>query len=48
MNQPEIAAFLGVAPSTMKAHLLRVFDKTGCGRQADLARLAASFALPLW
>jgi DNA-binding CsgD family transcriptional regulator len=47
-TQAEIASFLGVAPSTVKTHLLRVFDKTGCGRQADLVKLAASFTLPLW
>ena len=38
----EIAARLGLAPSTVKTHLLRVFDKTGCRRQADLVRLASS------
>ncbi len=47
-TQAVIATFLGVASSTVKTHLLRVFEKTGCGRQADLVRLAASFTLPLW
>jgi DNA-binding CsgD family transcriptional regulator len=47
-TQAEIAAFLGVAPSTVKIHLLRVFEKTGCGRQLDLVKLADSFTLPLW
>jgi DNA-binding CsgD family transcriptional regulator len=47
-TQAEIAAFLGVAPSTVKTHLLRVFEKTGCGRQVDLVKLADSFTLPLW
>jgi DNA-binding CsgD family transcriptional regulator len=46
-TQPEIAHRLGIAPSTVKTHLLRVFAKTGCGRQADLIKLAASMALPL-
>jgi DNA-binding CsgD family transcriptional regulator len=47
-TQADIAALLGIAPSTVKTHLLRVFDKTGCRRQADLVKLAASFTLPLW
>lgn len=41
----EIATHLGLAPSTVKTHLLRVFDKTGCRRQADLVRLAGSLAV---
>lgn len=45
-TQPEIAAALGIAPSTVKTHLLRVFDKTGCRRQAGLVKLAASVSLP--
>lgn len=40
----EIARFLGLAPSTVKTHMLRVFDKTGCHRQSDLVRLSASLA----
>lgn len=47
-TQADIAAMLGIAPSTVKTHLLRVFEKTGCRRQADLVKLAASFTLPLW
>jgi DNA-binding CsgD family transcriptional regulator/PAS domain-containing protein len=43
----EISAALGIAPSTVKTHLLRLFEKTGCNRQADLARLAASLSAPL-
>ena len=39
-----IAARLGLAPSTVKTHLLHVFDKTGCRRQADLVRLAAALS----
>lgn len=38
----QIAAQLGLAPSTVKTHLLRVFDKTGCRRQAELVHLAAA------
>lgn len=46
-SQPaEIAQSLGVKPSTVRTHLLRVFEKTGCKRQADLVRLASSLALP--
>jgi len=43
----DIAVALGIAPSTVKTHLLRVFDKTGCRRQADLVKLAASMSLPV-
>lgn len=43
----EIAAALGIAPSTVKTHLLRLFDKTGCNRQAELVRLAASLSAPV-
>lgn len=43
----DIAVMLGIAPSTVKTHLLRVFDKTGCSRQAELVKLAASMSLPL-
>jgi DNA-binding CsgD family transcriptional regulator len=47
-TQADIAALLGIAPSTVKTHLLRVFEKIGCRRQVDLVKLAASFSLPLW
>lgn len=43
----EIAASLGVAVSTVRTHLLRLFEKTGTHRQADLAALLASFSLPI-
>ncbi len=36
---PEAAESLHVAPSTLRWHLQRVFDKTGTSRQAELARL---------
>jgi DNA-binding CsgD family transcriptional regulator/PAS domain-containing protein len=44
---PEVAAVLGVAESTIKTHLGRLFEKTGAGRQADLVKLAAGFSTPL-
>lgn len=43
----EAAQALGVSASTIKTHLLRLFDKLGVRRQADLVALAASFALPV-
>jgi DNA-binding CsgD family transcriptional regulator/PAS domain-containing protein len=44
---PETAAALGVAETTIKTHLHRVFSKTGSSRQADLVKLAAGFSSPL-
>jgi DNA-binding CsgD family transcriptional regulator len=38
---------LGIAPSTVKSHLLHLFEKTGCRRQLDLVRLAAGVSLPV-
>lgn len=35
------AEALGIAQSTAKTHLLRIFAKTGCKRQAELVALAA-------
>jgi DNA-binding CsgD family transcriptional regulator len=46
-TQSAIAIGLGIAPSTVKTHLLRLFDKTGCKRQVDLVRLAAGLTLPV-
>jgi DNA-binding CsgD family transcriptional regulator len=40
---PETAQALGIAETTVKTHLHRVFAKTGASRQADLVKLAASF-----
>ena len=42
----EAAAALGIAPSTVRTHLLRLFEKTGVNRQADLIRMAHSLASP--
>jgi DNA-binding CsgD family transcriptional regulator/PAS domain-containing protein len=44
---PEVAVALGVAESTVKTHLKRLFLKTGAGRQADLVKIVAGFATPL-
>jgi DNA-binding CsgD family transcriptional regulator len=47
LTQSEAAQRLAVDVTTVKSHLLRIFDKTGVRRQADLVRLGASLALPL-
>jgi DNA-binding CsgD family transcriptional regulator len=44
---PEIAEALGVAETTVKTHLGRVYRKTSAGRQADLVKLVAGFSNPL-
>lgn len=43
---PDIAAKLRIAETTVKTHLGRLFEKTGAGRQADLVKIAAGFAVP--
>jgi len=40
LENEAVALALGVATSTVKTHLLRVFEKTGAHSRADLARLA--------
>lgn len=42
-----ISATLGVSVSTVKSHLIHVFEKTGCRRQVDLVRLAKSLTFPV-
>ena len=44
---PEVAAAFGVASTTIKTHLNRLFEKTGVSRQADLVKLVAGFSTPL-
>jgi DNA-binding CsgD family transcriptional regulator len=44
---PEVATTLGIAQTTVKGHLARVFEKTATGRQADLVKLVAGFSSPL-
>lgn len=43
----KVAEALGVADSTVKTHLGRVFEKTGTTRQAELVKLVAAYASPL-
>jgi DNA-binding CsgD family transcriptional regulator len=42
-----ISTLLGISISTVKSHLIHVFEKTGCRRQIDLVRLAKSLAFPV-
>jgi DNA-binding CsgD family transcriptional regulator len=46
LTPAEAAGRLGIGVSTVRTHLLRIFDKTGVRRQADLVRMAAGLALP--
>ncbi len=43
----DVADALGIAESTVKTHLLRLYAKTGASRHADLAKLVAGFSSPL-
>lgn len=43
----EIAPILGIAESTVRSHLHRIFEKTNTDRQSDLIKILASFASPL-
>jgi DNA-binding CsgD family transcriptional regulator len=44
---PEVAEVLGIAESTVKTHLKRLYVKTGARRQADLVKIVGKFASPL-
>jgi DNA-binding CsgD family transcriptional regulator/PAS domain-containing protein len=44
---PEVAAELGIAETTVKTHLGRLFGKTGVSRQADLVRLVGGYSTPI-
>jgi DNA-binding CsgD family transcriptional regulator len=44
---PDVAAALGIAETTVKTHLGRLFAKTGTRRQAELVKLVAGFAMPV-
>jgi DNA-binding CsgD family transcriptional regulator len=43
----EISALQGVERSTVRTHLIRLFDKLGIHRQADLVRMAHALQSPL-
>ena len=40
----QVAGNLGVADTTIKTHLGRLFEKTGVSRQADLVKLVAGYS----
>jgi DNA-binding CsgD family transcriptional regulator/PAS domain-containing protein len=44
---PEVAVALGVAETTVRTHVTRLFEKTGATRQADLVKLVAGYAMPM-
>jgi len=44
---PEVAEALGIAETTVKTHLGRLYEKTGAGRQADLVKVVVGFSSPL-
>lgn len=39
-SRQQVAAARGVTPETLKVQLRSIYDKTGCGREAQLVRLA--------
>jgi DNA-binding CsgD family transcriptional regulator len=43
----DIAQALGVGEATIRTHLVRLFDKTGVHRQAELVALFHSFTCPV-
>ncbi|MFT3975821.1 MAG: helix-turn-helix transcriptional regulator [Sphingomonas bacterium] len=47
LSVPQSAERLGVKISTVKTHLLRLFEKTGTRKQTELVLLAMSLAAPL-
>lgn len=42
----EVAHILGIGQSTVRTHMLRLFDKLGVHRQADLVAMGRAFASP--
>jgi DNA-binding CsgD family transcriptional regulator len=44
---PEVATAFGIADTTVRTHVNRLFEKTGATRQADLVKLVAGFTTPL-
>lgn len=47
LSVAETAVELGVEQSTVKTHMLRVYDKTGVRRRSELQRMASSLVLPV-
>jgi len=47
LRAADIASTLGIAPSTVKTHTLRLFDKVGVHSRAQLAKLARDMSLGL-
>jgi len=43
----EVATAFGVADTTVRTHVNRLFEKTGATRQADLVKLVAGYSTPL-
>ena len=41
---PDVSEALGVSAQTVKAHLARIYEKTGGRRQADLVKIVAGFS----
>ena len=44
---PDVATAFGVADTTVRTHVNRLFEKTGATRQADLVKLVAGYTTPL-
>jgi DNA-binding CsgD family transcriptional regulator len=44
---PEVSEALGVAESTIKTHVKRLYAKTGVNRRSELIKLVARFSSPL-
>ena len=44
---PDVAPAFGIADTTVRTHVTRLFEKTGASRQADLVKLVAGYATPL-
>ena len=44
---PEVAIAFGVADTTIRTHVGRLFEKMGVARQADLVKLVAGYTTPL-
>jgi DNA-binding CsgD family transcriptional regulator len=47
MTQAAIGDALGIAASTVKTHVLHLFEKTGCQRQVDLMKPATTLSSPV-